>query len=171
MNPPLRAHHRVFLASSRDVQPERDALPGVLDRVNRSVADLFDIWLDLWRWEEHALPGLHPDGPQALINPDLDQAEIVMLVIWDRFGNGTAEEAARSIERWKKNGKPRVMIYFCRRPSVLDTEEQLEQRKRVIAFRKMISSLGLFSDFTDTADFQRHVEADLRALAKQLARP
>lgn len=145
--------HRVFLASPGDVQPERDAVKAVVERINNTVAPAHGKHLDLWRWEERAIPGLHPDGPQKLINPELDTADIVVVILWNRFGRGTAEEAALAIQRWRTTGHPRVMPYFSRRSSLLDTPAACDQRKKVLKFRAGIP--GLYAEYTTLDDFER----------------
>ena len=87
-------HFRVFIASSSDTQPERDRMHGVITRLNRILTVSNTVNLDLWRFEEDALPGLSDKGPQALIDPELDKADFVILIVWNRLGDGTAKEYA-----------------------------------------------------------------------------
>lgn len=143
--------YRVFVASAGDVQPERDAVKDAVESVNRTLGPSHDKHLDLWRWEERALPGLHRDGAQALINPELDEADVVVVIIWNRVGVGTAEEIARAIARWESKGEPRVMVYFSRQPAVLDTAEACDQRKEVIKLRDAIGKQGLYESY-DSVD-------------------
>src|SRR4029434_1848115 len=60
---------RIVVASPGDVQAERDALPAVLDELNRGIAAAHGLRLELGRWETDAYPGFHPPGPQGLIEP------------------------------------------------------------------------------------------------------
>ena len=53
---------RVVLASPADVQPERDALPAVIEEVNRGVAADRGLHLVLSRWETDTHPGFIPKG-------------------------------------------------------------------------------------------------------------
>ena len=62
---------RIVVASPGDVQAERDALPAVLEELNRGLAATQTLRLELGRWETDAYPGFHPHGPQGLIDPIL----------------------------------------------------------------------------------------------------
>ena len=55
---------RIVVASPGDVQPERDALPAVLEDLNRGIAAAYGLRLELGRWETDAYPGFHPEEPQ-----------------------------------------------------------------------------------------------------------
>lgn len=158
--------YRVFVASPGDVQPERDAVKAAIERINNTTAAAQGKHLDLWRWEERAIPGLHPDGPQKLINPELDEADVVVIILWNRLGAGTAEETTRAIERWRRTGTPRVMVYFSRHPAVLDTIEACDQRKKVIELRASIP--GLYSEYTSLDDFARRVHDHLVGVVPKL---
>ena len=161
-------HFRVFIASSSDTQPERDRMPGVLTRLNRILSVSQSVHLDLWRFEDDALPGLSDKGPQALIDPDLDKADLVVLIVWNRLGPGTAKEYARSVARWRKAGTPRVMIYVCERPSLLRTRQEVDDRGQVIDFIEKIGRRSLYRTFIDTDEFETNVHDDLLAIASQL---
>ena len=56
---------RIVVASPGDVQPERDALPAVVEELNRSVAGDRGLRLELTRWETDAYPGFHPEGARV----------------------------------------------------------------------------------------------------------
>ena len=64
---------RIVVASPGDVQAERDALPTILDELNRGIAATQHLRLELGRWETDAYPGFHTEGPQGLIDPILTQ--------------------------------------------------------------------------------------------------
>ena len=137
-------HVRVVVVSPGDVAPERDAIQGVVDELNAGIAADRGCVLSVWRWETDARPGLHLEGPQGLIddNMDIEQADVVIGVFWKRFGtpthdagSGTEHELRRAWAAWSERGRPDVMVYFCTRPYFPDTREEIAQADRVLAFR------------------------------------
>ncbi|MEM7305782.1 MAG: SUMF1/EgtB/PvdO family nonheme iron enzyme [Planctomycetota bacterium] len=162
---------RVFVASPGDVQPEREALSGVVERINATDGEERGVRLDLWRWEKRATPGL--GEPQDLINPELDQADVVVVVFWNRFGTvgakgmtGTQEEVLRSIERWRTSGRPWVMLYFCDRPVPPD-RETLRQRMDLLDFQEQLPP-ALAVHYVTPGDFEKRIEQDLRRVVAEL---
>ncbi|HJQ27403.1 MAG TPA: SUMF1/EgtB/PvdO family nonheme iron enzyme [Blastocatellia bacterium] len=150
---------RVFVASPGDVKPERERVPGIIQKVNRLAAHSKGIHLDSWLWDMDAIPAA--GEPQALINPQLDKADIVVVILWTRMGtptaraeSGTAEEFARAFERWQETGLPRIMAYACERPAYLKTGDEIEQFKRVQEFRLRHAGTILERTFITTEEFE-----------------
>jgi hypothetical protein len=156
---------RVFVASPSDVKDERSRMPKVIESLNKTLGKVADVVVELWRWEADATPAA--GEPQALIDPELDQADVVVVIFWNRFGmqtkagtTGTEGEVYRSLERWNRLRRPQVMIYFCMRPSTLGREE-LDQRGQVLDFRDRVSSLALTVDYEEPSEFEWRVRDDL----------
>jgi hypothetical protein len=121
--------------------------------------------VELWRWETEATPAI--GEPQALINVDLDRADVVVVILWNRLGTptsegttGTQSEVLRSLKRWRDAGRPQVMIYFCQRPARLNREE-LTQRLNLLDFRESVSASVLAVDYEDVHEFEWRVRDDL----------
>lgn len=89
--------YRIVVASPGDVQAERDALPAVLEELNRSIAATQGLRLELGRWETDAYPGFHPQGPQGLFDPLLriEDCDMLLGIFWKRFGTPTKEDVWR----------------------------------------------------------------------------
>ena len=156
---------RVFVASPGDVREERSLMPKVVESLNRTLGKMLDIAVELWRWEADA-PAAAGE-PQPIIDPELDEADVVLAVFWNRFGTptsagptGTEGEVLRSLARWRERRRPQVMIYFCQRPSLLGRED-LEQRLRLLEFRERVAPLALAVDYTETEEFAWRVRDDL----------
>lgn len=164
----VKRHFRIFVASAGDVQPERDAIPDVVTRVNRALSAQTDVHLELWRWENDAVPGLAKGGPQAQIDPELDQADIVILLVWNRMGVGTASEFERALKRWKRSGHPHVLIYVCARASRLDSSKALADRQAVVDFLDRIKTIALYQTYEQPDDVARLVHDHLLQLAPRL---
>ncbi len=156
---------RVFVASPKDVHEERSCMPKVVESLNRTLGKLLPVTVELWRWESdaHASAG----EPQALINVELDEADVVLVIFWNRFGTptsagttGTESEVLRSLGRWSKARRPQVMIYFCQRPALLD-RAGLEQRLKLLDLRERIAPLVLAVDYGEVEEFRWRVRDDL----------
>lgn len=165
-----RQHVNIFVAYSDEVDEERQALEAAAEEINRTLGSLLDLHLAVKSWVRDAVPGLHDRGAQALINPILDEAHVVVAVIWNRIGTGLQEELERTIVRWRASKQPQLLIYFCTRPSVLDTPEALEQRRRVVEFRSIIEreKLGLYWRYGSVDEFEGFVRQHLTRYATSL---
>lgn len=160
-----RQTFRVFVASPGDVRDERSRLPKVVESLNRTLGRLLDVVVELWRWEADAQPAA--GEPQALIDPELDAADVVLAIFWNRFGTptsagttGTESEVLRALKRWSRVLRPQVMVYFCQRPTLLD-RPALEHRLMLLDFRERISPLVLAADYEDVQEFEWRVRDDL----------
>lgn len=156
---------RVFVASPGDVQDERSRLPKVVESLNKTLGKLLNVVVELWRWEADAPPAV--GEPQALINPELDAADVVLVILWNRFGTptaagttGTESEVLRSLQRWDRVRRPQVMVYFCQRPALLN-REGLAQRLKLLDFRERLAPLVLAADYGEVQEFEWRVRDDL----------
>ena len=75
----------IFLASPGDLESERRAAKEVVDEVAMTAREL-GISLELLGWED-TLPGAQ--RPQDAINADLDSADLVVGLLWRRWGQPT----------------------------------------------------------------------------------
>lgn len=169
---------RVFIASPSDVHEERVRASAVIDRVNQRLAINQGIVLTDWRWEKDSVPDI--GRPQELINPSLDEAAVVVLILWSRIGSpsgkaesGTVEEFERAFERNRQTGWPRVQVYYRKSPvPPPTTEEELEQSTRVLHFKKKHEQDFLPVEYTDAhdfEDFETRLETDLDLVVNDIA--
>jgi tetratricopeptide (TPR) repeat protein len=161
---------QVVAVSPGDVTAERDALQAVVDELNREVAPSRGCRLSLRRWETEARSGLHPAGPQGLIDDvmKIQDADIVIGIFWKRFGtptteaqSGTEHELRRAWAAWKQHGRPDVMVYFCDRAHTPRTAAELEQWRRVLEFQERVPGEQFAWRYVDVADFERKVREHL----------
>ena len=166
---------RVFVASPGDVGEERERAGAVIARVNQRHALGKGILLEPWRWEDDSVPGL--GRPQENINPSLDEAAVVVLMIWNRMGSpsgkaesGTVEEFERAVERNRYTGWPRVLVYYCNRPVPPPTsKEQLEQAGQVMDFKDRHKQDFLPANYTTPDDFENLLETHLDKVVDDIA--
>ncbi len=171
MGKPTLTPLRVFLASPGDLAPERARLPGLFDELDRLIARDAGFVLDLWRWEDEAVPGLSLDGPQALINPELDAADLVVVLLRGRIGAGTRVELTRAIERWQRDGAAQVMVYFGQMApakSVAEGRAQLE----VLELKEALGKTALYWEYTTVDDLRDKMRGHVAAwLRRRIAPP
>ena len=153
----------IFLASPGDCKTERRHVEKVVEELNRTVAPGMNIMLDVIRWEQDAFPGYGMDA-QALINKqiaEMSKYSLFVGIMWNRLGtptpraeSGTVEEFDRAAAALEQQRQPSIWFYFRNAPASLDSEEQLEQRKKVLAFRKRVQASGLPWSYKTPSDFR-----------------
>jgi len=163
---------KVFVASPSDVVDERNALAKLVADTNDVLAYLApekQLTLELVRYETHSYPDL--GAPQDVINREIPvNYDIFIGIMWKRIGtptandpSGTVEEFHRACER-RKHGSllPRIMFYFCDEHIPMpEADDDLEQLRQVIKFRKELDSQGLTSSYPLHAQFAENVRGGL----------
>jgi hypothetical protein len=142
----------VFLAAPGDVPTERRYVGEIVTELNRTVASDSGVVLQLVNWENDAFPGYGQDA-QAVISEQIAEMSKYALfigIMWNRLGtptpraaSGTVEEFERAVETFRHKRQPAIWFYFRESASRLDTEDQLEQRKKVLAFKKNVQANGM----------------------------
>ena len=134
-----RQTYVVFLASPSDVNKERDSAEEVIDLVNKSVANPVGWHIDLNRWEETP-PAF--GRAQATINPLVDECDLFIGLLWERWGqptgeysSGFEEEFERAKARRRLEGKPEIWLFFKHvdKSRLVDPGEHL---RKVIEFKE-----------------------------------
>ena len=155
---------RVVVASPSDVQTERDLVPVVIEGINRSLGADRGVRLEAIRWETDAYPGLHPDGPQGLIDPILkiEDCDVLVGIFWKRFGTstregttGTEHEFQTAYKAWKNQSRPQVMVYFNQEPYAPQSREEIDQWGKVLDFREAFPKEGLWWPYRGTSEFEK----------------
>lgn len=153
---------KVVAVSPGDVRIERDSLRAVVEELNRGVADLLGIELALWRWERASYPGLHPAGPQGLIDDlmRIEDSDIVIGIFWRRFGtpvadaeSGTAHGLGRACASWQRANRPQIMAYFGEKAYSPKDPEEAEQWSRVLRYKKGFYPEAMRWPYASEAEF------------------
>lgn len=159
---------RIFIASPSDVSQERDIVSVVVQELRRTIGDIRGVELDAIRWETHARPDVGDDA-QDVINSQIGEYDVLVGVMWKRFGtptkrskSGTGEEFERAYDYFTKYGRPKIMFYFRTTPFYPEDEKELSQMRKVLRFRKKLEKLGvLFWEYDKPLDFERDVREHL----------
>ena len=164
---PQREEIRVFLSSPADCQPEREAVSRIIDEMNRTIGGRDGIFFQLVRWEDLA-PGMG-SNPQAVIDEQLGDYNVLIGVMWLRFGtpipggagSGTEHEVQQAILSWSRIGEPRVMFYFkLDAPQDLTTIDPAQFAK-VQDFQGRLQAQALVQTFHGTPEFESKLRAPL----------
>ena len=159
---------KIFLASPDDVCQEREIARQVIESISRSVGTAYDIALEAVGWED-AIPSL--GDPQDIINETLEAADLVVVIFWRRWGtptshydSGTLEEFLLAKERWEKDRRPHVMVFFRKIDDVFLEDPKL-QLSKVLEFRKQFERerLGLYKTYEDLKDFHEKFAAIMQS--------
>lgn len=156
---------KVFLASPGDLQVERKLAKDVVDEFNNLWADNLGYQVDLIGWEETVASY---GRPQSTINLDLAQCELVIGMMWKKWGtqpdiggvytSGFEEEFRTSVESRERSGKPEISLYF----KVVGAEflaDPGEDLKKVISFKEEIirGKSIYFENFEGESEFQSKI--------------
>jgi hypothetical protein len=162
---------KIFLASPSDVPTEKDRyVDQVIDEINRTVASDKGVVLRVFRSGKNTFPSYGEDG-QAVVNEQIGKMgdySLFIGIMWNRIGtatpraeSGTVEEFELAVKALKKKGQPQIWFYFRQSAARLNTVEELEQRRKVLAFRTRVqrrskrgSGALLTCDYDKPADFR-----------------
>lgn len=164
---------RVFLACPGDLVSERSRFPKMIEAVNNLRAHSLGFHLEPVGWER-VIPSF--GRPQELINKELELADLVVVLLWNRIGSpsskgstktGTIEEFELARRLYTHDKKPLVWIYF-RKPSV----EGGDQLNAVLDFRKTIEEEKdlFFREYDGLEDFEEMFRQHLVAFLDGLHR-
>ncbi|NEO66807.1 MAG: hypothetical protein F6J98_43140 [Moorea sp. SIO4G2] len=165
---------KIFLASPSDVRMERDYVEKVVEEINRTTALSKGVRLEVVRSEKNAYPSFGQGG-QAALNSQIsnnvllmEDYELFVGIMWNRLGtptpraeSGTVEEYERAIAAFESNGKPDIWFYFREAAAQLNSESELEQRLKVLAFKKEVQGRALTHDYEKPSDFRERFSQGL----------
>jgi hypothetical protein len=145
---------KVMIASPGDVLKERKLIREVLHEWNDIHSEMRKIVLLPVAWETHSSPDMG-DRPQAIINRQLKDCDILVGVFWTRIGTATGEYPSGTVEEIEehiKKEKP-TMLYFSSapvRPDSVDPDQYSELKK----FKDSCESRGLYQTYSDIDEFK-----------------
>jgi hypothetical protein len=168
--------YRIFAASPGDVQAERETLARVVNEVNQTHGAPLGYRLEVVRWETDVFPG--GGRPQQVINDQIGSYNIFVGIMWRRFGtptggwgSGTEEEFRIAYRAWEQNKSIGLMFYFCQKPFMPSTLEELDQLRQVLTFRRELESKALVWDYPEPGAFadniRKHICLRLNSMLAQ----
>jgi hypothetical protein len=167
---------RVFLASPGDLQDERRSAKVVVDEFNKLWADDLGYHVELVGWEDTIS---QYGRPQGTINQDLARCELVIGMMWKRWGtppsktgpftSGFEEEFETSLANRRNLGRPELALLF----KAVDKEllrDPGEELKKVLAFKERIIAAKeiLYETYDGLGEFEGKIRACITAYVQRL---
>lgn len=117
----------IFLASSYELQPEREKFEIFIGRQNKRLVKK-NVMLELEVWEDLGAE-LNNSRKQDDYNKILDKAEFVVVLFWTKMGRYTREEFELAYQRFldSQNGRPLVYVYEKTTPAPGEPEESKKE--------------------------------------------
>lgn len=147
-----------FLASPDDLKDERDAVEEVVNGINKQIRE-FGWQIALIRWEDVG-PGY--GRPQGKIDKGVDDCELFIGMLWERWGqptgsydSGFEEEYERALARRKSGDKPEIWLFF-KGIDASKLKDPGDQLKKVLSFRdkQRSSKQILYREFASLDDWK-----------------
>jgi hypothetical protein len=163
----------VFLACPGDLVSERSKFPRLIETVNSMRAHSLGFHLEAVGWER-VIPSF--GRPQELINKELELADLVVVLFWNRIGSpaskassktGSVEEFEVARRLYAQIERPLVWVYF--RKATADGGDQFNA---VMAFRRAIEEEKdlFFREYESVEDFEEMFRQHLAAYLDGLLR-
>jgi hypothetical protein len=161
----------VLISCPADMTAERQVVKAAVEEVNSLLAETQGVLLNTISWESDLLPGVGPD-PQSVINSQiLGRYDIYLGLLGTRFGtqtpragSGTEEEFNQAFDTYIASPeKLRVLFYFGKTSDDVHRLD-LDQLRKVLDFRKKLSTTTLFYEFSDRDGLLKLLKDHLRHL-------
>lgn len=159
MTKPTMKTIKIFLASSSELQADRDAL-----RIFISVENdrLFEkgIYLKMIQWE-YFLDAISDTTLQGEYNKAVQECDILLSLFFTKAGKYTQEEFETAYGSFKENGKPLIFTYL--KNASVKMSEINEEVISLFNFKKRLNELGHFPTNYNNIDdlkvqFKRQLE-------------
>jgi hypothetical protein len=163
----------IFLSSPSDVQPERDFVRATVQEWNQRRGRDTECIFSLLTWEDSVTSELEDYG-QGSINTQIgDTYDVILGLMWGRFGSptgreasGTLEEFKRALERKREGDPVRISFYFKTADLPFERMDP-DQIKKVKEFKKLFQEEGgLTRDFTDMDQLRSQIGLLLEQIAR-----
>ncbi len=168
---------RLFAASPSDVSNERGRLATVVEEL-RSLAEHVGVTLELVDWRK-VVPDI--GRPEQVILDQLQPTtwDVFIGILWHRFGtptknvdpqtgkeyfSGTEEEFRLAYSLWKKQKRPYMMFFWCKRsipPDDLDPDQYKRVKDFFVGFAPDADHPGLYQTFDASESFERLIRQNL----------
>jgi hypothetical protein len=172
----------VFISSPGDVQPERDIVQKVIERLNDLSHIAARYVLKPYAWEK-SVPAVIGESPQKVVDKYMLQAEhsdLFIGILWSRMGtpvldevtgkeyqSGTEYEFIHAYNSYQAKKKPQILLYRSMQP--IAPTADFEQAAKVQAFFKRFEGKdaefkGLYRTYKTLDEFDDMIFQDLEKL-------
>ncbi len=140
---------RIFIASSFELKPDRDAFREFLSVENDRLHQK-EIYLELVQWE-HFLDAVSETSLQDEYNKELKTCAIVVCLFYTKAGKYTQIEFDTALKQFHETGSPILYTYF--KTGVPAPDPANEQAQHLVKFKKRLGDLGHFyTSYNSTED-------------------
>ena len=167
---------KCFISSPNDCKDERENCIKVIKKIDSGFAKHFGIGLETFMWEYDILPDMGRNV-QEIIDEYVKKSnyDVFIGIMKNRFGHptkkagsGTEHEFKDALERKKdnQNGLPRIVFFFGKEN--VDPENfDFEHYQKVKLFKTVISSKGLYVDYSGIDKFEEQLKQKLELFIKE----
>lgn len=162
------ATYRVLIASPSDLARERQVMREVMHEWNEQHSTEYGVSFQPVMWEFAAIPEMG-DRPQAILNRQLGDSDMLIGAFWTRIGTPTGVDISGTVEeisRFRSEGKS-VLLYFSNRP-IPPNKIDRDQHAQVQLFHILCNKEGLTQDFGSVDALREHLERHLTGLARRI---
>lgn len=150
---------RIFLASSKELEKDRDAFDLYFSHLNDELVDQ-GLFIKIVRWE-YFLDAMSETRLQDEYNSEIEKCDILVALFATKTGPRTREEFEVALKHYREHGSPRIFTYF-KGVDVNTLELDSDDLMSLIEFKKHLKGLG-----HDPTPYE-HVEGLRRHFADQL---
>lgn len=149
---------RIFLASSAELKVERARFPGLIEEIGArsDIARQFSLRSVVW---EHDAFGVGASIHDTITSStEFDTLDVVVLVVWNRVGEGTLREYRDARALWNAHRRPALLVFF-RQPSPDADAADLE---RVVAFKRRLLDEGVATnEYRSPAELEQRLREQI----------
>jgi hypothetical protein len=160
---------KVTLCGPGDVEKEIKIAREVIDKWNQTHWESTGWGLKTQHWNTDAVPTMAERGQAAINHQLIDDSDIIVAVLWTRFGtptglaeSGTEEEITRAMAR-----EIQVLSYFSDLEAP-GTHHDKNQAEKLAAFRSKMMNAALSFTFKSRKQFRELFESHLDAAVRKL---
>lgn len=158
---------RIFLASPGGLDDYRRAAREQFEHIRLTIASPRRIDFDPIGWEDIP-PGF--GRPQSLINPKLDECNVLVGILGKQLGTPTGEAVSGFVEEYERmaaragKGEHVAIWIYTLRLAAEDLADPGDKLKAVLAFRERLYKEALVKEFRNVDDFAMQLYRDLISL-------
>ncbi len=152
---------KIFIGSPSDLIPERGLFRKAIEKVNEIKGEDKGVLLKAVGWED-TMPG--KGRPQEMINADLEECDLIIMLLWERWGSKTGQYTSGFEEEYEvaRAAGKKIFFYFKSIPEKMLADPG-KQLKQVLKFRKKIEMEKgyLYRHYENKKKWQNRFELDM----------
>ena len=154
---------KLFLASSSELQEDREAFEIFINRKNKDWVDR-GVFLELVMWEDF-LDSVSRTRLQDDYNRAIRECDIFVMLFFTKVGQYTEEEFETAFGQFQATDKPFIFTYFKDAEVSLGSANE-DDLISMLAFKKKLSALGHFyTRYKNVDELTFHFDRQLNKLA------